>query len=528
MPLALDFGTSSTVAAFWDTAAGDGHTLPLADLTATRLDPQGREYHSIPSIIHYHESGIWAGQQVHTRGLEAATPGTFRWMKTNVGNQMKLPRNIAGRSICNFQAAADFLTRTLLALGVHGDLAAEEIAITLPVEAFEHYQLWLDGVLRAAGLQRPRYLDEATAAALGYAAKIRPGAPYMTFDFGGGTLDVSIVRADDTATGTPRTRVLGKAGAQIGGGIIDQWLARDAATRAGRDPAQLRTFMPLLLQEAERVKETLSTAEAADFTVMDPATGTVIHHPYTRTTFEDLLEKNGLYAKASTILDTAEAAAREHGYDRDSLAAVLMIGGSSLIPSIRRLVRTRYGERARSERPFDAVAVGAAACVAGAGFDDRIRHAYALRPYDRATGTYIYKNIIKPGTPYPCEIMRPDDATKPRILTIKATNDQQTRLALQVYEVADATSATTGGGGVDLVFDQNGAARYQQREDIADTTHRPIGSPTAIPANPPAALGEPRFLATFSIDASRHLCATVQDTKLGKTLLRNQPLVKLT
>lgn len=527
--LALDFGTSNTIVALWNPARADGDTLPLANLTRRLRDPQDREFHAVPSLMHYFgATGVWVGQQVVEKQLQTATPGTFRWMKTFVGNRTKLPRHVAERCIDNFQAAGDFLRQILVAAGAHANFAEEEVAVTVPVEAFEHYQNWLDEVVRSAGVVRPRYLDEASAAALGYTARIRAGAPFMTFDLGGGTLDVSIVRLDDTADGQPRCRSLGKAGAQVGGSALDQWLARDAAARTGRDPAQLRAVLPRLLQEAERVKESLTTAEAETFAAKDSETGVDVQHRYTRGAFEDLLEANGLYTKINAVLDAAEGQAREHGYDKDQLQAILMIGGSSLIPSIRRLVRGRYGERVRSERPFDAVAVGAAAYVAGAGFDDRIRHAYALRPFNRATGQYVFQTIVRAGTPYPCDIMRPDDPKQPLVLTIKASHEQQTRLGLQVYEVAERTSVACGGGGLDLVFDQNGAARYAQREDEADLTHRAIGSATFIHCQPPAKLGDPRFLATFAIDDQRHLCVTVQDSQTGKTLCRKERMVKLT
>lgn len=528
--LALDFGTTNTVVALWDPDRQDGRTLALADLARALTDPQGREPHAVPSLVHYHDGGLWVGQQVLARRLGAALPGTFRWMKTYVGNQMRLPRTIAGQSVDNLQAAADFLRQVLIAAGAYANLAEDDVAFTVPVEAFEHYQNWLDGVVLSAGVGRPRYVDEASAAALGYAAKIRAGAPFMTVDFGGGTLDVSIVRVDQADTGEPRCRVLGKAGAQVGGSAIDQWLARDAAKQAGRDPAQLRAFMLLLLEEAERVKESLSTAEAEDFTAMDPDTGAVVHHRYSRGAFEGLLDANGLYTKLHAVLDDAEGKAEEHGYKRDHLQAVLRTGGSSLIPSVRLQVRGRYGDRVRSERPFDAVAVGAAAYVAGAGFDDRIRHSYALRPYDRPSGQYVFTAIVHAGTPYPCEVMKvvkPGQPAERLVLTIKASHDQQTRLGLQVYEVAERSSVACGGDGVDLVFDQNGGARFRRREDEVDVTHRPIGSATFVPCDPPAKIGEPRFLATLSVDAQKHLCVTVQDTAAGKTLYRDHPMVKL-
>ena len=126
----------------------------------------------------------------------------------------------------------------------------------------------------------------------------------------------------------------------------------DTYTKTGRDPAQFRACFPRLLQEAERVKEILTNAEAETFSVTDPDTGVSVQHRYTRGAFEDLLDTNGLYAKVNSVLDAAEGQAREHGYDKDQLQTVLLIGGSRLIPNIRRLVRSRYGERVRCERPL--------------------------------------------------------------------------------------------------------------------------------------------------------------------------------
>ena len=527
MPLAIDFGTSNTVAALWDADTQDARSLPLADLTIERTDPHGREFHVVPSLMHFHERGQWTGQQVVARDL-LSTSGTFRWMKTYTGSGMKLPRTLFGKSIDNFDAAAAFLTQVINAAGIHADLRNEEVAFTLPVESFEYAQSWLDGVVRSAGVLRPRYLDEASAAALGYAARVRPGAPYLVFDFGGGTLDVSIVRSDETTDGTVRSRLLGKAGAQVGGSALDQWLAKSTADTVltGRDAASVRSLMPRMLAEAERVKEVLSAIDSADFEITDPQGTLLAAHRWTRTALEDLMERHGLFDKVGAVLEAAESQARAHGYDRSALQAVLLTGGSSLIPCVRRLVRSRYGELTRADRPFDAVAAGAAAFVAGAGFDDRVRHAYALRPYERASGQYVYKTIVPAGTPYPCTVMTPGDATKPLTLTIKASQENQTRCGLQIYEVADRTSLATGT--VDLVFDQNGSARYTARADEQDLTHRAIGSPTGIPCDPPAQLGEARFLATFIIDASKHLCTTIQDSRSGRFLFRDHPLVKLT
>ncbi|MCX6876020.1 MAG: hypothetical protein NTW21_19765 [Verrucomicrobia bacterium] len=53
MPLSIDFGTSNTVAALWDAGTQDARSLPLADLTTARTDPHGREFHVVPSLMHF-------------------------------------------------------------------------------------------------------------------------------------------------------------------------------------------------------------------------------------------------------------------------------------------------------------------------------------------------------------------------------------------------------------------------------------------------------------------------------------------
>ena len=523
--LSIDFGTCNTVVALWDAEKEMGGTLHLPGFSQTEIY-NGSEYHVNPTLIHYEKTRVRIGRQVVDDNLQTAKE-TFNLLKTYIGNGLRLTRNIGDRRIDTFQAGKDFLVQILLSAGEYTDFANEEVAFAVPVEAFEHYQNWLDDVAQEAGVLRPLFIDEPSAAALGYKAGIRTGKPYLVFDFGGGTIDASIV-IPDSSTDNLRCRVLGKAGAQMGGSNIDQWIVRYILERTGKKEAEVRSFLRLLLDEAERVKKELTFSDETNFTGMNPATGSVIEYTLRRTELEDILDANELYTKVNTVLDMVEAQAVEKGYDRTSLQACLMIGGSSLIPSIGRQMRMRYGKRTHCENPFDAVALGASAYAAGAGFDDRIRHEYALKPYDRKKNKYVIHSLVPAGTPYPCQIMRPDEQSKPLILTVKASNEEQTRLGIQVYEVAHNQSAACGGGGFDLVFDANGCARYTEREDVEDFCCRPIGSATFITANPPAKMHDPRFTAAFAIDAQKRLCITVRDLQTGKIVMRDYPMVKLT
>ena len=178
-----------------------------------------------------------------------------------------------GRAISHYDAGRDFLSAVLTFAVDMLDCRGEEIGLSVPVEAFEHYEHWLTGVVEAAGLPRFRLIDEPSAAALGYGAFLEPGSVYLIFDFGGGTLDVAVIVIEDpTKTNGQRCRVLGKAGAEIGGASIDQWLYQEALRQAGRNDSDddIRQASRTILVACERAKERLSFQEQADVEIPWP------------------------------------------------------------------------------------------------------------------------------------------------------------------------------------------------------------------------------------------------------------------
>ena len=69
---------------------------------------------------------------------------------------------------------------------------------TVPVDSFEAYRLWLTEVCQALDIEQVRLLDEPTAAALGYELTAQQRT-LLVIDFGGGTLDFSLVQPTSTA-----------------------------------------------------------------------------------------------------------------------------------------------------------------------------------------------------------------------------------------------------------------------------------------------------------------------------------------
>lgn len=525
--VAIDFGTSNTRVAVWDASLDQPRTLAIPDVSRTvtyeGAHDGSSEVPSIPSLINYDGKHSWIGRQVYDRGL-LESQNTFRWMKRYIANRLEIPRRIDGRLVKFSEAGADFLLRVLVYTAEAVELGDEEVAFTIPVEAFEHYQEWLSRVCESAGISRYRLLDEASAAALGYGLTVKAGDVYLVFDFGGGTLDISVVRMESTSVGGRRCSVLGKGGADIGGATIDNWLYRDVLARNGKEPEDVRHLSGLLLMEVERAKEALTTGEHASVTAADPETGEVLSAPYSRVAFEDLLERNGLFETIHTTLRRALSDAREKGYDEDRIGAVLLVGGSSLIPSVRRAVRQVFGSRVRFHRPLDAVALGAAAFVHGVDFSDHIQHDYALKHYNRMKGEHDYALIIPAGTPYPSEGFVKE-------VIVSASYDDQEFLGLEIYEIGRKECfSCSDGPQLDLVFDPDGGARFQKREDVAVRSRFCVNEncPTFIRAEPKAVRGEKRFPVQFSIDGNKRLCVTVRDKKTGRLLMDRSPLIKLT
>lgn len=535
--LALDFGTSNSVVAVWDERLQEGVPLHIPQY-GRFIEQNGEQISIIPSLIHYtlgeatngdnaHIEQRWIGNQVLERSLYQSN-GTFRWMKRYIINRSPLKKMVAGRRISPVEAGQDFVKSVLLNAAAELNLGDEEVALTVPVESFEYYENWLEGVLESAGLPRFRLIDEPSAAALGYGAHIQPGDVYLIFDFGGGTLDVAVVlvEAGEESSRGRRCRVLGKAGLDLGGMTIDQWLFQEVLRRNNRldSDEDVRPISNLLLVECERLKEQLSVHERASLSVVNPETGAALYAEFSRADFEALLDRHDAFQEIDRTIRRAINAARERGYSEEHIKSVLMVGGSSQVPAVQKTLQRIFGrERVLLNRPKDAIARGAAAFIAGVDFFDHIQHDYAIRFVNREKGGYDYRVLVPRGTAYP---------TRQAVarFTVKATYDGQSQLGLAIFEVSERR-ARSSAGRLELVFDPGGAARVSNvspdEEERRTLFWMNEHQPTFLKADPPAQRSEGRFEVEFNIDENKRLLITARDLKTGTLTHRDYPVVKL-
>ncbi|GAB2956299.1 Hsp70 family protein [Streptomyces pseudoechinosporeus] len=531
--IGIDFGTANTVVAGWDHEAGRGVPIPLPGVDVLREAGPGPTQRVVPSLIAYFDDGGTRrlGAQVAPDLYETAGVTVFASTKINVaGHVYDAARPVGDRKITGREAATQFLSdiMALALLTVEDDDL--EIVATAPVESFDGYRDWLVREVRE-GLPtaRLRVVDEATAAAVGYSARLNPGDAFAVFDFGAGTLDISVVRVQepDAAGSGAGVRTLAKKGLDLGGNTIDALLAEHALAQLSLpqgDQIGRNQVFRRLLASAEQAKRALATAEHATITARAARTDAEHQVTVTRGEFDALLRDKGVLRRVNQALRSCLDAASARGYGVDDIRQVFLVGGSCLIPAVQDVVHLHFDpEVVRLDRPLEAVAAGAAGIAGGSELYDHIQHDYAIRHVNRDTGAYEFEALVEAGTAYPTE-----DPVK--TLTVKAVHEGQRRLGLAVYELAHATYRDAGAD-LEIAFDAGGGARTvavtpQQRQQRSMLWLNE-DSPTFLEANPPATAGEDRFRLEFRIDTHKRLTVTAYDLRRHTVVLDRQPVIRL-
>ncbi|QJW99823.1 molecular chaperone DnaK [Frigoriglobus tundricola] len=214
---------------------------------------------------------------------------------------------------------------------------------------------------RIAGLDVLRIVNEPTAAALAYGLDRRGAGTVAVYDLGGGTFDCSVLSLSEGVF-----KVLATNGdTYLGGDDFDRLLMQVAAREMGVD---LTTRDAELLQHlrdaAERTKIALSTAESADMNVFIPGTAAGMdgrgprefRRVFTRSEFEALIQP-----LIDRSLDRCKSALRDAQLTPANVDEVVLVGGSTRIPYVRKRVGEFFGKTPHTGlNPDEVVALGAA------------------------------------------------------------------------------------------------------------------------------------------------------------------------
>ncbi len=532
MAIAIDFGTSNTVITRWNVATQRSETLSLPGLSM-RL---GQNPPLIPSLVYVEDASLGkvvVGQAVIDRGLHLnANPRFFRSFKRGIGSDIQgfLPE-LDGQIITFEQVGQWFLTEIIKQLQTEAINQAplQSLILTVPVDSFEAYRHWLGKVCQGLPVAQVRMLDEPTAAALGYGMADRE--LLLVIDFGGGTLDLSLVRLDSTASKKPlgfilkwgekqlsessgqrpkTARVLAKAGQNLGGTDIDQWVLDYFAI------TQDLAITPLTNRLAERLKIQLSLQTQAREVYFNDQTFETYELELDRDRLETILKERQFFELLDESMTQVLQQARRQGIEVGDIDAVLLVGGTVQIPSVQNWVQQYFDPgKIRCERPFEAIAQGALQLSQGIELQDFLYHSYGIRYWDRRNNCHSWHSLIKSGQAYPMN--------EPVELILGASADNQPSIELIVGELGAESKGT------EVYFD--GDRLVTRRLSNSQTTVQPLndrdGARTIAQLTPLGYPGSDRIKVQFQVDAQRFLRMTVEDLLTNQTLLADCPVVQL-
>ncbi len=539
--IAIDFGSSNTVIARWNIATNQPETMIFANLN--RPAPLNG---LVPSLVYVQNAQaeiVEIGQRVIDQGKDRPQPRLFNQIKRRlVANASYVPQ-LDGVKVTPEWLGNQFLRELSKELRSQ-QIFASEIILTAPVQSYEKYLRWLEDSsteifapnLSTVQMPRIRILDEPTAAALGYEA-IAPSALVLVIDFGGGTLDLSLVRLPKSANiakwgdqiGVNRSEwtehkaeAIAKTGYTIGGEDIDQWLVQDylESREEIADPNAV-TNLSILKFLMERIKITLSETEIASEIFFDLATQSAIEISYTRQQLEKLLDRKGFYRVLQSAIDELINRSFNKGILKGDIKHILLVGGCTLIPSVCSFVEDYFKMgKVYSHKPFEAIAHGALMLSQGARLQDYLFHSYAIRYWDRSAEQWKYQQLFRRGQVYPTR--------RPVELSLRATQPNQSEIALTIGELESrpigAAEISFDGDRIVMQFGQKAKDTFQPLQ--ADTDGE--GMPQAIAILDP--LGQPdcdRLKVLFSISDKRELLVTAIDLLTQRQLLTDYPVAKL-
>jgi molecular chaperone DnaK (HSP70) len=541
--VAIDFGTSNTVVCILNPDTQTPETLRLGEMSrifkTKKSNPDALEIPVVPTLVFVKNAGeLVLGEKVRSQRLGQSQPDRFfKAFKRDLAADYQPPaRNIDGESYTPESVAEQFI-RTIWKQLYQQNIQPDKLIFTVPVGAFERYLDWFRDLAESLGVEEIQLIDESTAAALGYAVQ-RPGSLVLVVDFGGGTLDLSLVRtaviplnhggtnlAPPLVGAVPpcppwlggvRAEVLAKSDAYVGGEDIDIWIVEDYLRQIGSSRAEVGGVgWQNLLEIAEKLKIQVSQVNEAKESWFDDENFMSYDLVLNRDQLEEILESRQLLEQLREALDEVLSIALGKGIGKADIEQVLLVGGTSMIPAVSNLVVSYFGrQKVKTDKPFEAVAHGALALTQLASVDDYLRHTYAIRLWEPYAKAYTYSPIFSKEMKYPCESSEE--------LTLQVAIEGQREIRLDIGEVAEVSQA-------EVVFNEKGqmtSSLLNKHSDFRslESHHQQV---CVAHLNPPGVLGIDRVSVSFEVDERRVLLATVRDLVTGKVLVAKGAIAKL-
>ena len=331
-----------------------------------------------------------------------------------------------------------------------------------------------------AGLKVERIINEPTAAALAYGLdKSTDDKTIAVFDLGGGTFDISILELGDGVFEVKSTN----GDTHLGGDDFDQviinWLAEEFIKDEKMDLREDPMALQRLKEAAEKAKVELSSSSQTEINLpYVTATSSGPKHlvrTLTRSQFEQLADK-----LIQATITPCKQAVKDAGMTPSEIDEVILVGGSTRMPAIQKVVENYFGKSpSKGVNPDEVVAVGAAiqgGVLTGDVTDVLLLDVTPLSLGIETMGSVMTK-LIEANTTIPTK--------KSEVFSTAADNQP----AVDIHVLQGERS---------MAADNKSIGRFQ----LADI--------------PPAPRGVPQIEVTFDIDANGILNVSAKDKATGK------------
>ena len=510
--LAIDLGSSTTVVVF---QKENGQPPELLD-----LPPISRAIGEIPSLIwksSEKEESYLIGQQIIDLNL-------INEKENNLSQDFK--RWIGSTEIepiydskITPEKAGEILIHSIWEK-VSQKVNIKRLVLTAPVDTYREYRTWLVNVCNSLEVKEIALVDEPTAAAMG--AGLEPGSTLLVLDFGGSTIDMSIValeggegqaspiaqlvrfdgnNLEGKSTQVLRTaKVLGKSGLRLGGKDIDRWIFHHLL------PEENPTNS--ILRKAEELKCELSNTNIKETLVITKKVNNIQNEEkflkLSKKGLEELLIEKGLLKSIEKLFKQTINSAKRNSFELKDLDSVVLVGGGSRIPLIKNYLSDICNSIPfLTPPPIEAIALGALHLTPGVQIKDVLNKGVSLRCWNKKNEKHIWHPLFLAGQTWP--------TNKPLEIILAASINNQLSIDLIVGEPQEE-------GSNEIIY-TNGLPTLKTIES-KDKIKKITNTIISIPVDPPGEIGQDCIKLIFNINDNCQLEVEGVDLRNNKEITK--------